>query len=343
MIFWSKLIMKFTADTDRVKIGLKEAILLLCKTGLTFQSELTIEGLLGITLDHNQVFLVNIKEVIKSEPDFQVTSSGCVTESPSKVSEPFRTSDDSLAESRDSTRDDEGSLFYRAAHVTASPVFPNNAAGPLCPSRGDSPSIAGSSRAGGSTGARFAVCATLSPQTDACPPIDLTVDHRSVALRRAAVCKQEVDQEVTMGHRGVTGSDWRDELKRENWRPTRATHSPVERGAMKRQRVLSPSVHVTEGPSEVIVVKEEVDDTRTPPPPSSFSLGGTAHPMSVYDATDFRSQWLQSASSRLRSLHAPTDAIHPSYRSLIAPLLQPQVRPLIGIQVAPLHHDFHQY
>ena len=70
-----KTAMRRIPDTDRVKIGLKEAITLLCKTGLTFESELSIEGLLGITLDQNEVFLVNIKEVIKNPMDFHVSSS----------------------------------------------------------------------------------------------------------------------------------------------------------------------------------------------------------------------------------------------------------------------------
>ncbi len=68
--------MRMFQDTDRVTNGLKEAITLLCKTGLNFQSELSIDGLLGITLDNNEVFLVSIKEIIKNPRDFQVTSSG---------------------------------------------------------------------------------------------------------------------------------------------------------------------------------------------------------------------------------------------------------------------------
>lgn len=65
----------FHQDTERVTNGLKEAITLLCKTGLNYQSELSIDGLLGITLDHNEVFLVSIKEIIKNPRDFHVSSS----------------------------------------------------------------------------------------------------------------------------------------------------------------------------------------------------------------------------------------------------------------------------
>ena len=52
-------------ERERVALGLKEAIRFLCKTGLTYNTELTVEGLLGITLDKNEVFLVNIREIMK--------------------------------------------------------------------------------------------------------------------------------------------------------------------------------------------------------------------------------------------------------------------------------------
>ena len=52
------------ANTDhaRVKALLTEAIRMLCKSSLPYKSELNIEGLLGITLDNNDIFLVNIHE-----------------------------------------------------------------------------------------------------------------------------------------------------------------------------------------------------------------------------------------------------------------------------------------
>lgn len=43
-----------------------EAITMLCKNGLDYQTEFTVEGLLGITLDKKEVFLVNIKESIQN-------------------------------------------------------------------------------------------------------------------------------------------------------------------------------------------------------------------------------------------------------------------------------------
>ena len=63
--------MLLTSDTEHwVKSGLRDAISLLCKSSLPFHSQLTIDGLLAVTLDHSEVFIVNIKEIInQSTPD----------------------------------------------------------------------------------------------------------------------------------------------------------------------------------------------------------------------------------------------------------------------------------
>ena len=52
-------------EHERVAVGLKEAIRFICKSSLSYSAELSIEGLLGITLDNDEVFLVNIKEVVQ--------------------------------------------------------------------------------------------------------------------------------------------------------------------------------------------------------------------------------------------------------------------------------------
>ena len=58
------------ADKEIVSHGLREAITLLCKTGLPFHKEISVEGLLGITVDHNEVFLVSIKDnIVKTLTD----------------------------------------------------------------------------------------------------------------------------------------------------------------------------------------------------------------------------------------------------------------------------------
>jgi len=58
--------MTLKPDQDRIKSLLSETITLLCRNGLNFKAELTVEALIGITLDHSDVFLVSIKETVQS-------------------------------------------------------------------------------------------------------------------------------------------------------------------------------------------------------------------------------------------------------------------------------------
>ena len=55
-------------DQDRIRALLAEAIRVLCKNGLNYKREFSIEGLLGITLDREDVFLVNINETVSPAP-----------------------------------------------------------------------------------------------------------------------------------------------------------------------------------------------------------------------------------------------------------------------------------
>ena len=59
--------MPTSVDHDRLVHMLKESILLMCKNSLSFDVELSVEGLLGITVDKRDIFLVNINEVFQSE------------------------------------------------------------------------------------------------------------------------------------------------------------------------------------------------------------------------------------------------------------------------------------
>jgi hypothetical protein len=60
-------------DKDRLVSSLQEAILLLCKTGLRFRTKVSVDGLIGITLDDGNVFLVKISEVITSDQETVLT------------------------------------------------------------------------------------------------------------------------------------------------------------------------------------------------------------------------------------------------------------------------------
>lgn len=66
---------------DRLITMIKESITLMCKSTLMYSNELCVEGLLGITLDKRDVFLVNIKEIFQSDnPPPQSVSSSNVTD-----------------------------------------------------------------------------------------------------------------------------------------------------------------------------------------------------------------------------------------------------------------------
>ena len=50
------------ADQERMKTLLVEAIATLCRNGLKYEQDLSVEGLIGITVDKKDVFLVSVKE-----------------------------------------------------------------------------------------------------------------------------------------------------------------------------------------------------------------------------------------------------------------------------------------
>ena len=50
------------ADQERARNLLTDTVTLLCKNGLQYQTELRVQGVLGITLDNNDVFIVHINE-----------------------------------------------------------------------------------------------------------------------------------------------------------------------------------------------------------------------------------------------------------------------------------------
>ncbi len=58
-------------EQERVRQLLTEALTVLCKNGLKYSSKFCVEGLLGITIDDNDILLINIRETVK---DGQVQS-----------------------------------------------------------------------------------------------------------------------------------------------------------------------------------------------------------------------------------------------------------------------------
>ena len=55
-------------EQRKLQTLLRDAVTLLCKSSLTYTREVSVEGLLGITVDNNDVFLVNLHEIIAMQP-----------------------------------------------------------------------------------------------------------------------------------------------------------------------------------------------------------------------------------------------------------------------------------
>ena len=51
---------------NKVRTALREAILSLCSSALDYTMELSVEGLIGVTVDKEDVFLVNVNEIVRS-------------------------------------------------------------------------------------------------------------------------------------------------------------------------------------------------------------------------------------------------------------------------------------
>lgn len=65
-------------DQMRLTTLLKDTVILLCKNGLNFQTTLRIEGVLGITIDNSDVFIVHLNESVSDvveTPDIDVLDS----------------------------------------------------------------------------------------------------------------------------------------------------------------------------------------------------------------------------------------------------------------------------
>lgn len=63
--------MTLPPDRERVRQILSETIGLLCRNGLSFDSELSVDALIGVTIDHKDVFLISIKDTYDSEKNLQ--------------------------------------------------------------------------------------------------------------------------------------------------------------------------------------------------------------------------------------------------------------------------------
>ena len=104
-------------EQERVRTLLSDTITLLCRNGLTYKSKFCISALIGITLDDDEVFLVDIRDTIKTneaEGDSGGESAASDNEaaaspkSPSKRRKRRRPSQESLSDNDNTGLGDNG-------------------------------------------------------------------------------------------------------------------------------------------------------------------------------------------------------------------------------------------
>ena len=82
----------FKPDQQKMQQLLSEAITVLCKNGLNYQSHVNVEALIGITLDDDEVFLVSVRETIQNMKQQQMSvTSPTYTISPALTQRPKAT------------------------------------------------------------------------------------------------------------------------------------------------------------------------------------------------------------------------------------------------------------
>ena len=80
--------MVLKSDQQKMQQLLSEAITVLCKNGLNYQSHMNVEALVGITLDDSEVVLVSVRETIQqlNPPQAQLVSPAVPRQTPVKPS-----------------------------------------------------------------------------------------------------------------------------------------------------------------------------------------------------------------------------------------------------------------
>ena len=61
-------------EVERMRMLLDQAITTLCRSGLQYKTNLKVEGLIGITLDEEDVILVNLNRSFKTQNEQDHTS-----------------------------------------------------------------------------------------------------------------------------------------------------------------------------------------------------------------------------------------------------------------------------
>lgn len=104
------------AKQERIQQLLSETILALCNNGLEFDCELEVDGLLGITLDKKDVFLVKISEVLTGRKTSLHSNTGHYRDDSAAISSPRSSAEDSL---------DSSSVTVPAKRLPCTQLRPN--------------------------------------------------------------------------------------------------------------------------------------------------------------------------------------------------------------------------
>ncbi len=67
------------SDSHKLKQLITDAITVLCKSGLTYSTQLSLQGLLGITLDEEEILLIDINQTVMAENEASLGSTNTGT------------------------------------------------------------------------------------------------------------------------------------------------------------------------------------------------------------------------------------------------------------------------
>lgn len=107
-------------EQDRVRILLTDTISLLCKNGLTYSKELRVQGLLGITLDSEEVFIVHINEKHVESLDSTVSMHADTTEDGATITANEEEPSSAHTQSHPTNQSAQKAMTPRKGHKTSS-------------------------------------------------------------------------------------------------------------------------------------------------------------------------------------------------------------------------------
>ena len=98
--------MVLSVEQERVKMLIRDTIALMCKNGLAFNNEFSIDAVIGVTLDNQSLFYMSFNEVIKADKESEdLIEESTTSESEIKLLPRKRHKGDPAASDRDDTEE----------------------------------------------------------------------------------------------------------------------------------------------------------------------------------------------------------------------------------------------